>query len=345
MERTLDSLVYSLKRYEGIKPGLEFRATTLEEAIGWQEELRAAVIEAMGGFPEDKCPLDPEIVERFETPYYVRETVLFQSRSELTVFSYMLIPKGFKAPGPCLIAIPGHGRGVDSIVGYKEDGSMREWGEWGEYQKDFALQAVSHGFAVLAVEQLGFGHRRDEMARRGGPEISSCQPASGAALLLGETMAGWRVWDIVRAVDYLETRSEIDPKRIGAVGISGGGMTTFFSASIDRRIVAAFVSGYFNLFRESIFSISHCIDNYIPGILKKAEMPDIGGLIAPRPLFIESGTKDPIFPVEATRKAFLRLQEIYRVFGAEDRLGLHIFEGDHQFDGREGFPFLKKWLC
>jgi predicted esterase len=68
------------------------------------------------------------------------------------------------------------------------------------------------------------------------------------------------------------------------------------------------------------------------------------GLIAPRPVHIEGGTKDPIFPVEATKEALERLKAIYEVFGAADRISLHIFEGEHEFNGKEAFPFLKKWL-
>lgn len=91
-------------------------------------------------------------------------------------------------------------------------------------------------------------------------------------------------------------------------------------------------------------SISHCIDNYVPGILRYAEMADIAGLIAPRPLFIESGTKDEIFPVDATNAAFEKARAIYRVFGAQDRIGKEIFENEHVFHGVQAFPFLKQWL-
>ena len=73
-------------------------------------------------------------------------------------------------------------------------------------------------------------------------------------------------------------------------------------------------------------------------------MPDVAGLIAPRPMFVESGTRDPIFPVDATRRSFEAVRKIWALWGAEDRLGIEIFEGEHSFSGREGFPFLKKHL-
>ncbi len=332
-ERNLDSLEYSLFRYGRQVRKLAFRAGSAEETRVWQRKLRRKLRELLGGFPR-RVPLEAEVAECVELEGYTRETVYFQSREGLSVFAYFILPHGFRVPGPAVVCLPGHGQGVDAIVGIAEE----------PYQANFALQCVEHGFAALAVEQLGFGHRRDERARKEGPGHTSCQPAAGAALLLGETMIGWRVWDAMRAMDYLQTRSEVDPRRIGMMGISGGGTTTFFTAALDRRVKAAVVSGYFNTFRDSILSIPHCMDNYIPGMLKYAEMYDIAGLIAPRGLFVESGTKDSIFPVEATRFAFEQAKRIWTAFGAEDRLELEVFEGEHQFWGKGAFEFLKRML-
>ncbi|UCH33457.1 MAG: prolyl oligopeptidase family serine peptidase [Armatimonadota bacterium] len=338
----LDSLEFSLRRYDEAEQRLRFDARTASGARTWQARLRRRLVALLGGFPKKKCDLAPETLDLRQMNGYSREKIAFWSRPGLRVVGYFLLPNGFRAPGPAMLCLPGHGRGVDDIVGINEDGTQRT--EWGEYQNDFALQAVANGFAALAIEQFGFGDRRDERARAVGPGNASCQPAAGAALLLGETMIGWRVYDAMRAVDYLLTRAEVDGSRIGCVGISGGGTTTLHAAAVDPRIALAFVSGYFNTYRDSIFSISHCMDNYIPGILHYAEMPDVAGLIAPRPFFAESGTKDGIFPVAATRRAFERLKEIYGVFGAEDRVGLHIFQGEHQFNGKRGWPFARKHL-
>ena len=262
----------------------------------------------------------------------------------MAVFGYLLTPKHLNgsAPNPAILCLAGHGRGVDDIVGIAEDGSMRS--EYGGYQNDFALQCVAHGYTVLAIEQFGFGHRRDPIARERGGGNSSCQPSAGAALLLGQTMVGWRVYDAMRAFDYLATRPEIDTSRLGVMGISGGGTTTFFTAAIDTRVKAAVVSGYFNTFRDSILSLSHCIDNYIPNVLQYAEMYDIAGLIAPRALFVESGTEDAIFPIEATRFAVNAAKAIFKHFEADDRLGLEVFEAGHSFHGVGAFEFLKEVL-
>jgi hypothetical protein len=203
-------------------------------------------------------------------------------------------------------------------VGIAENGQQRETRSG--YAKDFALQVVERGYAAFAIEQLAFGCRRDEAARKKGAGQSSCQPAAGAALLFGQTMIGWRVWDVMRAIDYLRSRPEVDQSRLATMGISGGGTVSLFSAAVDERIKIGVVSGYFNTFRESILSLSHCIDNYVPGILNYIEMYDIAGLIAPRGLFVESGMRDPIFPIHGSRAAFKKAENIYSVFGAPDKL-------------------------
>ncbi len=343
-EQYRDTLEFSHLLYAGTPRELEFRATTLSEALRWQDTLRAKLIELMGGFPQKPCDLQPQVLASDEFRTYIRETVQFQSRPSMSVFGYLLFPKGFDAavPSPAVLCLAGHGRGVDDIVGIAEDGSMRS--EFGGYQNDFALQCLEHGYAVLAIEQFGFGHRRDTLACQRGAGSSSCQPSAGAALLLGHTMVGWRVYDAMRALDYLATRPEIDMNRLAVMGISGGGTTTFFTAATDRRVKAAVVSGYFNTFRDSILSISHCIDNYIPNVLKYAEMYDIAGLIAPRALFVESGTEDTIFPIEATRFAVDQAKAIFKVFGADDKLGFEAFDADHRFHGVGAFQFLKRVL-
>lgn len=343
-EQCLDTLDFSHKLYDDTPRELEFRSTSVAEAEKWQLDLREKLTELIGDFPNTKCELKPESLETREFEGYIRETVLFQSRLNMTTYGYFLIPTHIDIPtsNATILCLAGHGRGVDDIVGIEEDGSMRE--EYGGYQNDFALQCLAHGYTVLAIEQFGFGHRRDAVAHQKGGGSSSCQPSAGAALLLGQTMVGWRVYDAMRAYDYLATRPEVDVNRLGIMGISGGGTTSFFTAALDQRVKAAVISGYFNTFKDSILSISHCIDNYIPNVLQYAEMYDIAGLIAPRALFVESGTEDTIFPIQATQYAVDRAKLIYRLFNAEDKLGLEVFEDGHSFYGIGAFEFLKKVL-
>ena len=343
-EHERDTLAFTHQLYTELPRHLAFQATTAAEAETWQHVLRSKLTELVGGFPQEPCDLEPEVLETREFPTYIRETVQFTSRQHSTVFGYFLSPKDLNGttPNATILCLAGHGRGVDDIVGIEEDGSMRS--EYGGYQNDFALQCVAQGYTVLAIEQFGFGHRRDPAAREKGGGASSCQPSAGAALLLGQTMVGWRVYDAMRAFDYLSTRPEVDMNRLGIMGISGGGTTTFFTAAIDTRVKAAVVSGYFNTFRDSILSLSHCIDNYIPNVLQYAEMYDIAGLIAPRALFVESGTEDTIFPIDATRFAVNEAKAVFNRFDADDKLGFEAFEAGHSFYGVGAFEFLKQVL-
>jgi hypothetical protein len=231
---------------------------------------------------------------------------------------------------------------VDDIVGIDERGDERT--DKAGYQHDFAIQVAEAGMTAVAIEPLAFGCRRDAITARKGLSTSACQPSAGGALLVGQTMIGWRVWDVMRTLDYLATRSELDSSRIGCMGISGGGTVTLFSTALDPRIRAALVSGYLNTFRDSIGSLSHCIDNYVPGILNWAEMHDLAGLIAPRPLFVESGERDNIFPIRASIASFNKVREIYGVFGALDRIEQEIFPDEHSFWGKRGIPFLARHL-
>src|SRR4029079_5185542 len=122
------------------------------------------------------------------------------------------------------------------------------------------------------------------------------------------------------------------------MGIWGGGTARLFAAGLEPRLRVAMVSGYLNTFRDSVGSLAHCVDNYVPGILNWAEMHDIAGLIAPRPLFVESGEKDRIFPLHASVESFRAVRGIYRVFGAEDYVDQEVFPDEHAFWGRRGIP-------
>jgi dienelactone hydrolase len=339
---TFDPVLFSRKLYESAPLKLTFGAQNHKQAEAWQKQLRVKVTELVGGFPATHGPLNAQTLEVREFPAYRREKFLFESRPGLEVLGYLLTPTAAKPPYRTMICVPGHGRGVDDIIGIDDKGNDRNTKEG--YQHDFAIQVAERGLAAVAIEPLAFGCRRGSQAKKEGLEHSSCQPVAGAALLLGQTMIGWRVVDVMRTVDWIETRQELDAARVGCMGISGGGTCTTFSAALEPRIKAAMISGYLNTFRDSVFSLSHCIDNYVPGILNWAEMYDIAGLIAPRPLFAESGTKDDIFPIEASRSSFARVKKVYETLGAPDNCQHEVFEGEHSFHGVQGIPFLAAHL-
>ncbi len=341
-----DPVAYTLERHKSVPLKLTFKADNRKEAEAWQKKLRVRLVDLVGGFPHERTTLNAQTLETRDFPQYTREKFVFYARPGVAVLGYLLLPKNApgpkSAPLPTVVCIAGHGRGVDDIVGIDLFGKDRPQPDG--YQFDFAVQVVEHGLAAVAIEPMAFGCRRDPVTVKKGIGAVSCQPAAGSALLLGETMIAWRVWDVMRTIDWIETRPELDAKRVGCMGISGGGTCTLFSTALEPRIKAAFVSGYLNTFRDCIMSVSHCIDNYVPGILNWAEMYDVAGLIAPRPLFAEFGTKDPIFPIAGSRESFERVRKVYEVFGAADRVQHEEFEGVHEFHGVKGLPFLKQAL-
>ena len=113
---------------------------------------------------------------------------------------------------------------------------------------------------------------------------------------------------------------------------------------MDARITTAVISGYFCTWQWSIMAMRHCEDNYIPGILQHAEMADVGALIAPRPLLIEAGTEDPIFPLPGVHDAYEKLAKVYALLDARDRLALDVFAGEHQWHGTLAVDWLRRWL-
>ncbi len=336
-----DPVAWTLERYRSAPLKLTFEAQTRKQAENWQKKLRPKIAELVGRMPA-RGPISATMLETRDFGSYKREKFVFESRPGLWVLAYLLIPAKGKAPYPTVVCVPGHGRGVDDIVGIDDKGRDRT--DKSGYQHDFAIQVAGHGVAALAIEPMAFGCRRDARTKKGGLGRSACQPTAGAALLLGETMVGWRVYDVMRTIDLIGTRKDLDASRVGVTGISGGGTITVFSAALDERIKAAFSSGYLCTFRDSVFSLAHCIDNYVPRILEWAEMYDVAGLIAPRPFFAESGTKDDIFPIGAFKESFSRVKKVYETFGAADRVDHEIFDADHQWHGAKGIPFLARHL-
>ncbi len=341
-DRRFDPVAFARGLYADAPRRLRFQARTRLDAEAWQRELSVKLIELLGGFSAARSPLRPQIIETRSFPAYRREKVVFDSRPGVSVLAYVLTPSRGPTPAPAMICVPGHGRGVDDIVGIDEQGRDRT--DKAGYQHDFAIQVAEAGVAAVAIEPMGFGCRRDPLNAQRGLTQKGCEPIAGGALMLGQTLIGWRVWDILRTIDYIATRPDLDGSRVGCMGISGGGTATLFAAALEPRLRVAMISGYLNTFRDSIGSLAHCVDNYVPGILNWAEMSDIAGLIAPRPLFVESGEKDRIFPLNTSVESFRAVREIYRVFGAEDRIEQEVFPDEHTFWGRRGIPFVARHL-
>ena len=326
-----------------------FTATDRDAAQAWQAACRPALAAVLGFL--DTPPVDPapQVIEEVDRGDHIRRKVLITTAPDAQMPLYLLIPKGVRGPQPTVIAYAGHGYGVYDIVGLWEDGEERLAVDG--YHKDFAVALCRRGFVVAAPEIAGFGERQSDYSQLnqqlGQPVPSTCHNAATYAFMLGKSLVGQRVRDGLRLVDYLATVAEVDHNRLGAMGISGGGMLTFFHTALDERIKAAVVSGYFSSFRDSILAMNHCTCNFVPGLLNIGEMVDLVGLLLPRPLLIEAGTRDPIFPIDTVRASVARAREICAIFGGDGvhDVELDEFEGRHRISGVRAYDFLWEQLA
>jgi dienelactone hydrolase len=304
----------------------------------WRRTVDAKLRELVGVLP-DRVP--PNLRQEYERENDLfRETrFLFSAEAYADVPCHLLVPRKGDAPFPVVVCLQGHSTGMHISLGrprYEGD----EESIAGD--RDFALQAVREGYAALVIEQRCFGEREQDRPPRVVHADDRCHHAAMTALLLGRTMIGERVWDVSRAIDVLGEFPEIDAGRIGCMGNSGGGTITYFASCLDGRIGIAMPSCYVCTFRDSIGTIDHCGDNYIPGILQYFEMGDLAGLIAPRPLVVVAGRDDDIFPIGAVEETFETIRRVYRAAGAPDRCQLVIGEGGHRFYADQAWPVFRE---
>jgi dienelactone hydrolase len=335
-----------LRWYDQTPRRLGFRASTSAEAQAWQSELRETLTRLLGGFPAERCDLDPHLIETVEEERFTRQLLVFQSRPGEYVPCYVLIPRDAARPFRTVIALHGHGSaGARHVVGLPATEPEVELGRTANY--DYARQLALRGFLVFAPTLRGFGERMEPHPLRNVLEEkyeSSCEAAGYDALLCGQTLMGLRVWDQMRLIDYIEARDEPRTAGLACVGLSGGGSATLYTAALEPRVTSAVISCAFNPYRDSILPLSHCACNYVPGLVQYAEIADIAGLIAPRPVLVEAGTQDPSFPVAGTRRAVEDLRRIYERFGAADSVETDIFEGGHRWSGAKAYGWLAKEL-
>ncbi|MGN8647413.1 dienelactone hydrolase family protein [Gracilibacillus sp. HCP3S3_G5_1] len=304
--------------------------------------LKSSLLELLGDFSyldETRLEMKPELIETTNFDDYTRELISLPVTDLISIPVYILTPKKESQVYSTVLALHGHGYGVKEAVGLTKIGE-EEQGELGIH-KQFAVELVKRGFKVFAPEVIGFGDRRLTRDKEAG-KINSCESMATNLLMEGKTLAGLRIWEARRLLDYMETCTEVDSERIGMMGFSGGAVITTYTAALDLRVRATVLTGFPNTFKGSIMAMHHCIDNYIPGILNYAELPEWISLISPRCLFIESGEKDPIFPNKYVKEAIAEIEKYYH--NRPEKFGYDIFPGVHEISGRKSYDWLKHQL-
>jgi dienelactone hydrolase len=323
VNQTYDQLRSQLERFPDAVDDWESRANLL----------RAELMRLLGGFPEERGPLHLEMDEPVAFDGYTRRYIIFDSEPGASVPAYLYLPN---APGShrAVLALHGHGRGKDDVTGIAEN--EEGWPGIAEHNYDYARQFAEQGYVVLAPDARCFGER--------GQDGMGCGWAFKSALLLGKTLVGWRVWDAMRAVDALQSLTQVDPERIACVGLSWGGTHTLYTTALEPRIKVAVVSGYFTSFKDMLIDRNCCDCQYVPGILQLADLPELISLAAPRPLLIENGTEDPLYTLDVVKAQYQRVKRLYEKLGIPKRVDMDLFEGGHKWSGAKAYDWVDRWL-
>jgi dienelactone hydrolase len=306
---------------------------------GYRERADARLHDLLAEWPQP-VPLDVEVLEHDDAGPYRRERIVFDSEAIMSVPAFLLVPHERTQPGPAVLAIHGHGAGKSMVCGL--DGGREDLrAEIDGYHGDYGHQLACRGYVVLAPDLRAFGERSDWNP----PERYECDWNLVSATIAGANPLTQNLWDLRCALDVLAQHPLVDPNRIGACGLSYGGTATLFLAALDERVKAAVVSGYL-----ASWAAAHrvpwnmCGSQVLPRMLGNLEHVDLGALIAPRALLVETGTEDDIFPVGAAREAVGTLAKVYEMFGAREQLVHDVNEGGHRWYGREAYPFFEREL-
>ena len=342
MVRNLSLGEYFLRRYQNVARPYTFSASNADEFETWKEAFGARLAEAMGPLPE-ACDLDPITLERVDAGSYWREKVLFNAEPDMAVVAYVLVPKDLAAGErrPAILAAHGHGNGKDDVCRI-DHGESDRVDKIAELNYGYAVELVERGYVVIAPDCRGFGERR-----LGGslPPRDSCNVLFNKAMLFGINLLTLNVWDAMQSITYLQSRPEVDPDRIGCVGLSYGGTMTLFTTAMDERIKCAVVSCYLNSFGAFALGRGNfCGAQIPPGLLADGDMSDVACLIGPRPLLVESGIRDTGFPIAASRKAAADVRRCYEAAGVSERFDVDEFDAGHRWSGRKAYDWLEKWL-
>lgn len=256
-----------------------------------ESKFRAAL--GLGRLPE-RTPLNARVLRTHDLGDCVLENVIFYSRPETPVTANIYRPKTVTQERlPAVLSVLGHWLGD---------------GKAAQQNQILARKLAQLGFLVMTYDAIGHGERNHS---------GNTHHHAGYSLLpLGETIAGWMVWDSMRAADYLQSRPDVDPKRIGIAGNSGGGLNTLFTSAVDPRFRTAVVAGYVFEFQSWMkYGGSHCTCVYLPGLYRSMEWFEIAGLTAPRPLLMLQGTRDNIFPITSAWRAGRATEALYSTLG------------------------------
>jgi dienelactone hydrolase len=300
-----------------------------------QAELRQKFREALGELPADQSPLNPRVVGRTHKDGYTVERVVYESRPGHHVTALFYLPDG-TPPFP----------GVLVPCGHSDNGKAAE-----TYQR-ISMLLAKNGLAALCYDPIGQGERVQLLDAAGKPAIKGSTTEhtmlGTGALLVGRSAAGYRVWDGFRSLDYLASRPDIDPKRLGCTGNSGGGTLTAYLMALDDRIAVAAPSCFITSLERLFATIGpqDAEQNITGQVDIGLEHADFVTLRAPKPTLLSVGTKD-FFDIDGSWTTFREVKEIYGKLGFGERVDLFESDEPHGFTKprREScLRWMRRWL-
>jgi len=310
---------------------MSFLSEKYQDLTEWKKEARFKIRNLLHYSPK-RCDLNPQVVEKKDKGDYFQEKVYFFTASKVRVPAYVLIPKNVDYPVPGIVVLHDHGGmyywGKEKVVETENEHPMlQEFKNKCYSGRSIANELVRRGYVAISIDAFYFGERRF-MPHPASQEYKLLQKVKNGSskyielynriswekeelvartiFLSGFTWPGVMLWDDIRTVDYLTSRYEVDPDRIGCVGLSIGGYRAAHLSALDERIkvscVVCWMSSYRPMIKKHVKYHTWMI--YIPGLYKYLDLPDIVSLTAPNALLVIAGSKDPIFPLEGVKMAF-----------------------------------------
>lgn len=341
------------------RPSLSFLSAQFSSLEEWRAVAKARALELMHYAPP---PCDPaaEILERVDCGDYTRERVVFSTTPDVRVPAFVLVPHGVTGRAPAIVALHDHGGfylwGKEKLVAIEgehpvfTDFRARYYGG-----RSIAVDLVRQGYIVIVIDMFYWGERRmllddDPADWRERPSTlpvarvdafntrasQSEQLVGRTIFAAGFTWAGVMCWDDIRTVDYLRSRADVDPDRIGCVGLSVGALRAVHLAAFDERVRTAVAVCWMTSFPSQLRRhIRHTIGHtkLIPGLYRHLDYPDVASLAMPRPLLVMSGARDPLFTREGIDGSFETLRACYAKAGVPDACRTRLFDSPHQFNG------------
>jgi dienelactone hydrolase len=346
MNRNLSVNAYFRSLAAKHTPKFSFSKNSRDDWSKWKDQLLASIKGTLGKMPE-KVPLNHQIIAEWKEDGLIKQKIVFDVEDGLSATAYVFRPVYTKNKLPAILACHGHGPfGKESVMGNCSTPELRDNIEQHNY--DYGLQMAKAGYVVIAIDWRGFGERDDRRKPNWNDNVHGfdiCNAHYIRANILGMTVLGMNIHDGICALDYLCELDFVDTDHIGAMGLSFGGTMTTWITLCDERIKAADIICYSDRFEYfGMRDNNFCGSQITPNLYDLCDLPDLQGLIAPRPLLVEIGIFDECFKIESAMSCFDETKRIYAAAGCCDKLELDLFESGHQWSGRKSLQFFKKHL-